>query len=153
MSMQTPHRTRCCGFRKHPHLSHCQLLAQKTSVSRDWGMPAHRTKQPAPPRRDDGPDPSDFAEAAETFALLATATRIRLLWLLAQGEHDVTTLASAVGATVATVSQHLAKLRLADLVTARPEGRRQIYRVDDPHILDLVNQAVDHHRDLRIHSR
>lgn len=96
------------------------------------------------------PDPVDFAEAAETFALLATATRVRLLWLLAQDDYDVTSLAAAVEATVPTVSQHLAKLRLADLVTARADGRRQIYRVDDPHVVALVNQAVDHHQHLRI---
>lgn len=113
-------------------------------------MPPHRLIQPAQPALGD-PEPVDFAEAAETFALLATATRVRLLWLLAQKEHDVTTLAEAVDATVATVSQHLAKLRLADLVTARADGRRQIYRVDDPHVIALVKQAVDHHQHLRIH--
>ena len=95
------------------------------------------------------PQPSDFAEAAETFALLATPTRVHLLWLLTHSEYDVTSLATAVDATVPTVSQHLAKLRLADLVTARPEGRRQIYRVDDPHISKLVDQAVEHHAELR----
>lgn len=95
------------------------------------------------------PEPADFAEAAETFALLATPTRVRLLWLLAQGEHDVGSLAQAVDATVPTVSQHLAKLRLADLVTARADGRRQIYRVEDPHIVRLVEQAVEHHAELR----
>lgn len=95
------------------------------------------------------PEPGDFAEAAETFALLATPTRVHLLWLLAQGENDVTSLAEAVGATVPTVSQHLAKLRLADLVTARPDGRRQIYSVDDRHISKLVDQAVQHHTRLR----
>lgn len=100
-------------------------------------------------RRPPEPEPADFAEAAETFALLATPTRVQLLWLLAQGEQDVTSLAEAVGASVPTVSQHLAKLRLADLVTARPDGRRQIYRVEDRHISNLVGQAVEHHADLR----
>ena len=70
-------------------------------------------------------------------------------WLLAHEEHDVTSLAQAADATVASVSQHLAKLKLADLVTARPEGRRQIYRIEDAHILTLVTQAVEHHVELR----
>lgn len=93
--------------------------------------------------------PADFSKAADTFALLASSTRVWLLWLLAQGDYDVTSLAEAVGATVPTVSQHLTKLRLAGLVTARPDGRRQIYRVDDPLLIALVTQAVDHHSDLR----
>ena len=99
------------------------------------------------------PQPIDFAEAAETFSLLAAPTRVQLLWLLAHGEQDVTSLAEAVDATVAAVSQHLAKLKLADLVTARTEGRRQIYRVEDAHILTLVTQAVEHHAELRLHGR
>lgn len=83
------------------------------------------------------------------FALLATPTRVRILWLLSRSEQDVSHLADAVGATVATVSQHLAKLRLADLVTAHADGRRQIYRVEDAHIINLVTQAVEHHAELR----
>ena len=98
------------------------------------------------------PETTDFAEAADTFALLATATRVRLLWELAREEHDVSTLAETVGASVPAVSQHLAKLRLANLVSARADGRRQIYRVEDPHIVTLVNQAVEHHVDLRRES-
>lgn len=95
------------------------------------------------------PEPIDFADAAETFSLLATPTRVHVLWLLARGDHDVGSLAATVGATVATVSQHLAKLRLAGLVAARADGRRQVYRIEDPHILSLVEQAVEHHTQLR----
>jgi len=88
-------------------------------------------------------------DAAATFAILASAARIRLLWLLARGESDVGTLAARSGAGVTTTSQHLAKLRLAGLVTVRVEGRRHVYVVDDPHVISLVEQALDHHADLR----
>jgi DNA-binding transcriptional ArsR family regulator len=107
--------------------------------------PSHQARAARP----SGPEPIDFAEAAETFNLLAAPTRVRLLWLLAHDELDVTSLAHAVDASVAAVSQHLAKLKLADLVTARTEGRRQIYRIEDAHILTLVTQAVEHHVELR----
>lgn len=82
--------------------------------------------------------------AADTFAMLSTPTRLHLAWLLARHEYDVGTLAEQTGATVAAVSQHLAKLRIAGLVTARREGRRQIYAVEDPHVLTLVAQIFDH---------
>ncbi|MBO0827549.1 MAG: helix-turn-helix transcriptional regulator [Streptosporangiales bacterium] len=82
--------------------------------------------------------------AADTFALLSTPTRLHLAWLLARHEYDVGTLAEQTGATVAAVSQHLAKLRIAGLVTSRREGRRQIYAVEDPHVLMLVAQIFDH---------
>ncbi len=66
------------------------------------------------------------------------------MWLLARDDCDVGTLAARTGATVALVSQHLAKLRLAGLVTARRDGRRHIYAVDDPHVLTLIDQIFAH---------
>jgi len=100
-------------------------------------------------RRPAPPDVDLFHEAAETFSLLASPIRLQLLWLLARGEQDVGSLAEAVGGSIAMVSQHLAKLRLSDLVSARRDGKRQIYVVDDPHVVTLIDQALDHHRDLR----
>jgi len=82
--------------------------------------------------------------AAETFALLSAPTRLHLVWLLAQQDQDVGSLARCAGAPVAAVSQHLAKLRLAGLVSARRESRRQVYSVDDPHVVALVEQIFAH---------
>jgi DNA-binding transcriptional ArsR family regulator len=88
--------------------------------------------------------PAQLQAAAATFDMLSTPTRLHLMWLLCHGDHDVGSLADEVGATVAAVSQHLAKLRLAGLVSARRDGRRQIYTADDPHILILVEQVFAH---------
>ena len=96
-----------------------------------------------------GPDAELLDAAAETFSLLSSPTRLHLLWLLARGGMDVGSLASTVGASTALVSQHLAKLRLADLVRARRDGKRQIYLVDDAHVITLVHQALEHHADLQ----
>lgn len=82
--------------------------------------------------------------AARTFALLGTPVRLHLVALAAAGEHDVGTLSEKAGVSIATASQHLTKLRLAGLVSARRDGRRQIYTVDDPHVLTLVHQIFDH---------
>lgn len=87
-------------------------------------------------------------DSAATFAMLASPIRLHVLWLLSQEPKDVGTLAEAVGSSVATVSQHLAKMKLADLVTSRRDGKRQVYRVDDPHIVTLVYQVLDHHAEL-----
>lgn len=82
--------------------------------------------------------------AARTFALLGTPVRLHLVALAAAGEHDVGTLSEKAGVSIATASQHLAKLRLAGLVSAHRDGRRQIYTVEDPHVLTLVHQIFDH---------
>ncbi|MGH3488776.1 MAG: ArsR/SmtB family transcription factor, partial [Actinopolymorphaceae bacterium] len=76
-------------------------------------------------RTSDSSDPTgpQLRAAADTFDLLSAPTRLHLVWLLARHEYDVGTLAEHTGASVAAVSQHLAKLRLAGLVTARRDGR------------------------------
>jgi DNA-binding transcriptional ArsR family regulator len=98
----------------------------------DAGMPPHDPSRP------------QLKAAADTFDLLSSPTRLHVVWLLARHEYDVGTLAERTGATVAAVSQHLAKLRLAGLVTAHRQGRRQIYAVEDPHVLTLVDQIFEH---------
>ncbi|RKT87374.1 ArsR/SmtB family transcription factor [Saccharopolyspora antimicrobica] len=81
--------------------------------------------------------------AADAFRMLADPTRLRMLWLLCGGEYDVTTLASAVGIARPAVSQHLAKLRLAGLVTTHREGRRALYRARGGHVRRLLAEAID----------
>lgn len=88
--------------------------------------------------------PERLAAAAGTFDLLSVPGRLHIVWLLATGEHDVTTLSEQIGATIPATSQQLAKLRAAGVVSARREGRRQLYRVDDPHIVSLVDTAFAH---------
>jgi DNA-binding transcriptional ArsR family regulator len=92
----------------------------------------------------DEPTGPQLTVAASTFALLSAPVRLHLVSLAAQGEYDVGTLADRVGVSIATASQHLAKLRLAGIITARREGRRHIYTVDDPHVLTLVEQIFQH---------
>jgi DNA-binding transcriptional ArsR family regulator len=105
------------------------------------GRDAERT----PPSGGAGtPTSAQLQAAAETFTLLSTPIRLHLVWLLVQEDCDVGSLASQVGATVAAVSQHLAKLRLAGLVSAHRNGRRQVYTVDDPHVIALLDQIFKH---------
>ncbi len=82
--------------------------------------------------------------AAESFRMLADPTRIRILWALLQGESSVTCLAEFVGASATTVSQHLAKLRLAGLVRGRREGTFIYYAAADTHVRALLAEALFH---------
>ncbi|MFG3258871.1 ArsR/SmtB family transcription factor [Streptomyces sp. NPDC048172] len=84
------------------------------------------------------PSPELLDEAAAAFGLLASPSRLHLVWALSQGECDVSHLAERVGGTLPAVSQHLAKLKLAGLVRSRREGRRQVYLVDDPGVVTVV---------------
>jgi DNA-binding transcriptional ArsR family regulator len=86
---------------------------------------------------------SQFVElAVEVFAMLGDATRIRLILALRDGELSVNHLADIVNKPPAAVSQHLAKLRLARFVTARQEGTRVFYRLENEHASQLVSDAI-----------
>lgn len=76
--------------------------------------------------------------------MLADHTRVRLLWALLDRELSVGELAAAVGKPAASVSQHLAKLRMARLVRTRPQGTQVFYRIDNNHVRQLVQDAVFH---------
>lgn len=80
--------------------------------------------------------------AVEVFRMLAEATRVRLLWVLLHGEAPVNQLAEAVSKPQATVSQHLAKLRLARLVATRRQANQVIYRLANDHVRQLIADAV-----------
>jgi len=87
---------------------------------------------------------SDYVElAVEIFAMLADATRVRLIIALRDaGELSVNHLADIVDKTPASVSQHLAKMRLARIVSTRQEGTRIFYRLENEHAAQLVRDAV-----------
>ncbi|MEO5652288.1 MAG: metalloregulator ArsR/SmtB family transcription factor [Marmoricola sp.] len=82
--------------------------------------------------------------AVEVFRMLADSTRIKLLWLLLAGESAVNDLAAAAEKSQTSVSQHLAKLRMARLVQTRRQGNQIFYRVESEHVRQLVQDAVHH---------
>jgi DNA-binding transcriptional ArsR family regulator len=69
-------------------------------------------------------------------------TRLRLLIALLDADQDVTALAAAAGMARPTVSQHLAKLRLAGLVATRRDGRHALYRLRGGHVRALLTHAL-----------
>ena len=78
----------------------------------------------------------------EVFRMLADATRIQILWALTSAERSVNELAEHVGKPAPSVSQHLAKLRMARLVRTRREGTTVFYRLENDHVRQLVVDAV-----------
>ena len=87
---------------------------------------------------------SEYVElAVEVFSMLADATRVRIILALREsGELPVNRLAEIVEKAPAAVSQHLAKLRLARIVTARQEGTRAFYRLANEHASQMVSDAI-----------
>ena len=87
---------------------------------------------------------SEYVElAVEVFALLADATRVRIVLALRDAEElSVNHLADIVDRPSSTVSQHLAKMRMARMVTTRQHGQRVFYKLTNEHAVRLVTDAI-----------
>ena len=83
-------------------------------------------------------------EAVEMFRLLADETRVRLVRALLDAELSVGQLAEAVDRPAPSVSQHLAKMRMARIVSTRRDGTFVYYRIDNDHVAQLVVDALRH---------
>jgi DNA-binding transcriptional ArsR family regulator len=78
----------------------------------------------------------------EVFRMLADPTRVQVLWALVDRELSVNELAEFVGKPAPSVSQHLAKLRMARLVRTRRAGTTIYYSIENEHVRQLVSDAV-----------
>ena len=78
---------------------------------------------------------------AEFFKTLGHPARIRVLELLSEREHSVTEMLPEVGIEPAHLSQQLAVLRRANLVTTRKEGSTVYYTLTSPHVANLLAVA------------
>jgi DNA-binding transcriptional ArsR family regulator len=92
----------------------------------------------------DLPSADEVDLAVEVFRMLSDGTRLTLLWCLLDQEMSVGELAGMVAKSPTSVSQHLAKLRLARLVNTRRDGNTIYYRLDSDHAHQLVLDGIHH---------
>jgi ArsR family transcriptional regulator len=89
----------------------------------------------------------DIGRLAETFQVLASPTRLRIIEALAGGELCVCDLAALTGVSQSAVSHHLRMMRALRLVRYRKEARMAYYRLDDDHIGMLFGTGLEHVRE------
>jgi ArsR family transcriptional regulator len=78
---------------------------------------------------------------AELFKALAHPARIRALELLVDGERTVSEMQPLVGIESSHLSQQLAVLRRAGVVTTRREGTSVVYAIANDAVADLLVAA------------
>ena len=78
---------------------------------------------------------------AEFFKTLGHPARIRVLELLSEREHAVAEMLPEVGIEPAHLSQQLAVLRRANLVTYRKQGSTVYYSLTSPQVAELLAVA------------
>ncbi len=80
----------------------------------------------------------------QTFKALSDPTRLRILYLLFQGEHSVNEIAEKLSLVQSTVSHQLRFLKNLRLVKFRREGTTLFYSHDDEHVMSIIAQTIDH---------
>ena|SRR5687768_6359182 len=96
-----------------------------------------------PRRKDAPPDLSQpISEIkAELFKALGHPARVRILEVLAEGERAVSEMQPLVGIEASHLSQQLAILRRAGVVSTRKAGASVIYALRDPQMVELLAVA------------
>lgn len=79
---------------------------------------------------------STYERNAEIYKLLANSKRLEILNLLKLREWSVEELVKILKLSKANISQHLAILRHARLVTVRRNGLNAFYKISDPRIVE-----------------
>jgi len=100
--------------------------------------------------------PEALAQVAAYFQALAEPTRLQLLNLLRENEHNVGELAEATGYSAANISRHLALLTQHGLLAREPRGNSAYYRIADKSIYalcDLVCGSIARRIDRTAHER
>ena len=98
----------------------------------------------ASPERPIPIDASLAAEVADAFTVLASPGRVLILARLQEGPAAVGDLAAAAGLSPSATSHHLRMLRHMGWVLRERRGRQIFYSLHDPHVADLLAQAVFH---------
>ena len=80
----------------------------------------------------------------EFFKVLTDPTRLKILYALGIGELCVFDLSVSTGASVSSVSHHLAALKRVRLVKGRRDGRIIYYSLDDDHVESIIKYAREH---------
>lgn len=113
-------------------------LTEEVDRAEDYYLRMNADRRPKDPQL-----PVDqVALAVEVFRMLADGTRVQILWALRNGELSVNDIAITIGKPGPSVSQHLAKLRMARLVSTRRGGTQIFYQVENDHVRQLVLDAI-----------
>ena len=89
----------------------------------------------------------ELSDIADFFKVFGDPTRLKILFMLANGEANVNTISSSLGISQSVTSQHLKLLRVARLVSYRKDGKNVIYKLNDDHISKILSLGTEHYEE------
>ena len=90
------------------------------------------------------PSDDELYYLSELFKIFGDATRVRILYVLFEGERCVQDIADTIGMSQSSVSHQLRILKQSRLVKFRREGRTIYYSLADDHVLTILCQGLEH---------
>lgn len=90
------------------------------------------------------PDDEHFFDLAEFFSVIGDSTRIKILYLLFNGECCVCDISEKLGMSMSAISHQLRVLKNSRIVKYRKVGKSVLYSLDDDHVKTIVNMGVEH---------
>lgn len=82
------------------------------------------------------------------FKAMGDPSRLKIIYILSKSPLCVCDIADVLGMTQSLVSHHLRTLRNLNLVKFKRCGKQIIYSLDDDHVLDLLNEGLEHTKHL-----
>mgnify|MGYP005973457485 CR=1 FL=1 len=117
------------------------------SIRVDETKPDIEATEPAIPTTcspEDLPDEELLYDLADLFKVFSDTTRIKILYALMGRELCVADIAEATETSQSAVSHQLRALRTAKLIRSRKEGKNVYYSLNDAHVKDILEKALEH---------
>lgn len=86
----------------------------------------------------------DILVISRFFKIISDSTRLSILYLLKEKERNVSEIVREMNMEQSAISHQLRILKDARLVRSHREGKSMIYKLDDDHIFDILNQVHIH---------
>ena len=83
-------------------------------------------------------------DLAELFRIFGDSTRVKILYILQDGEMCVQHIAEALSVSQSAVSHQLRLLKSARLVKYRREGKTIYYSLSDDHVREIIGCGIEH---------
>lgn len=89
-------------------------------------------------------DDDKIYDLADLFKVFGDSTRIRILYLLLQGEKNVSDISDALSMNQSAVSHQLKTLKQSHLVNVKRDGKAMLYRLADTHVEEILKIGMEH---------